>query len=218
MRRENSMDITTFLKNTPLLQGIALPMEGVYPKEMEKGEFVSDDNCVVFVYSGSISVCYTTLDGRNIHINTLVPGQCFGISNLFDASELSTTMQCLTPTSLVLVPKETVRKAVEESSDLAIRYATFCNKKIDFLIQKLDFLTTSSGRGKVMKYLITFQDSQGKLPVKSRDELASHIGISRATLFRELGYLKEKGFITLDEKSIMVVKEEDLRELLLQCH
>ena len=72
-----------------------------------------------------------------------------------------------------------------------------------------------SGKKKLVQYLLEEPD-KGRVFGKnvSRDELASILGISRASLFRELAGLTKQGLIALRDGEIYLLKPDELEEIL----
>ena len=84
-------------------------------------------------------------------------------------------------------------KAVEKDQELALRYAVLCNRKMQFLIRKIEFLTMYSGRKRLIQFLLSSSGPSGRVDsAGTREDMASMLGISRASLFRELAAFRRK--------------------------
>ena len=86
---------------------------------------------------------------------------------------------------------------------------------MQFLIRRIGFLTMQSGKKKLVQYLLEEPD-KGRAFGKnvSRDELASILGISRASLLRELAGLTKQGLIALRDGEICLLRPDELEEIL----
>ena len=199
-------EIKAAVEASPLLGGCNLSVSGMNVKYCHKGQIVSDrqknEEIIGLVMEGSMDVYSIALDGREILLSQLERGDCFGVVNL------------LTNT-LATMPKSQLLAVMEKNSELALRYAGFCNRKMQFLIRRIEFLTMQSGKKKLAQYLLEEPD-KGRAFGKnvSRDELASILGISRASLFRELASLTKQGLIALRDGEICLLRPDELEEIL----
>lgn len=212
-------EIKAAVEASPLLGGCNLPASGMQVKYCHKGQIVSDrqknEEILGLIMDGSMDVYSIALDGREILLSQLEKGDCFGVVNLLTKTELPTVLRCRTDTTLVIIPKCQLLSAMEKNSELALRYAGFCNKKMQFLIRRIEFLTMQSGKKKLVQYLLEVPGKGGRFGKNvSRDELASILGISRASLFRELSGLTKQGLIALRDGEIYLLKPDELEEIL----
>lgn len=211
-------EIMSVLNSSPLLQGCNIDMREIYARRCKGGQIVSDSihNCaaVGVVVSGMVDVYSVAMDGRDVQLNSLGTGDCFGISNLLCPAVLDTVLRCRTETKLLFIPKETLIHAMQSDAALAMRYAAYCNQKIQFLINRIESLTMQSCRGKVIEYLLSQRRPDGKVvPGCSREDLARRLSISRAALFRELSFLQNKGLLALEGTSLVVLDPSTLELL-----
>ena len=210
MREE---EIKAAVEASPLLGGCNLPVSGMQVKYCHKGQIVSDrqknEEILGLIMEGSMDVYSIALDGREILLSQLEKGDCFGVVNLLTNTEFPTD------TTLATMPKSQLLAVMEKNSELALRYAGFCNRKMQFLIRRIEFLTMQSGKKKLVQYLLEEPD-KGRVFGKnvSRDELASILGISRASLFRELASLTKQGLIALRDGEICLLRPDELEEIL----
>lgn len=178
MREE---EIKAAVEASPLLGGCNLPVSGMQVKYCHKGQIVSDrqknEEILGLIMEGSMDVYSIALDGREILLSQLEKGDCFGVVNLLTKTELPTVLRCRTDTTLVIIPKCQLLSAMKKNSELALRYAGFCNKKMQFLIRRIEFLTMQSGKKKLVQYLLEVPGKGGRFGKNvSRDELASILG------------------------------------------
>lgn len=170
---------------------------------------------VGFVQTGRVDAYTVALDGRDIHLSSLSVGQCFGISNLLSGQDLDTVLRCGEVTTVAYLQKSKFIQQMEANPNLALQYATLCNEKLQFLIGRIELLTMQTSRGKVIAYLLSRQtDSHTVILQGSKDNWASSLGISRATLFRELTALHKKNLISTKGATITVLDQDGLENLL----
>lgn len=161
--------------------------------------FGSDD-CLVFVLSGLIGVY-----ASDALVNRVEAGDVFGICNLFLPSALPLRLKALEDSSLILVRKDKVRSYLLSHQDALVAYTRFTNQKIQFLLSRIALLSLPTAKEKVSAYLLGETRE-----FSSRDELAAYLGISRASLFRELGAWVRKGAISTDQNGIRILDKEKI--------
>lgn len=169
------------------------------------------------VLSGRIDVYSVAIDGRDIRLNSLSFGECFGIGNLFMEGELTTVLRCTEETAILYIAKEQVIRILQSDIAFSLRYASLCNEKIQFLIRRIEQLTIQGCRSKVIAYLLAHRDSCGEVQLSyTREEWARYLGVSRAALFRELATLQDQGALTIRNTSFHTADKELLERLLYQ--
>lgn len=197
--------------------------EGVKAAERRcrAGQIISDcpDGIpsVGVILSGRVDVYSVAIDGRDVQLSSLKAGECFGICNLLVPAEMQTVLRCAEDAVISYIPKQSLLAAMEKDTSLALRYAEMCNRKIQFLIRRIELLTMQSCRGKVIAWLLAQKDEEGHVSVNgSREDLARMLGISRAALFRELSSLQSQGLLALWGSGFQVLDQERLENLLYQ--
>ena len=96
-----------------------------------------------------------------------------------------------------------------------MRYAALCNRKLQFLLRRIELLTMQYCRGRLIAHLLEQQDEAGLVKITgSREDLARRLGVSRAALFRELSALQSMGAAAVDGNSIRIQDRPLLEELL----
>lgn len=190
--------VAAAMDGSPFLHGIAFDPQAITVRHIVKGQQATDHEgrtpCVVLVARGTVDAYSTAIDGREVRLSTLGPGDAFGVCNLFAAHDLPTQLRSRDEGLLALLPKELVAQAILANPETARHYMLLCNEKIQFLIGRIEELTMQTARSKLLDYLMLHADKNGIVHLQgSREELAGHLGISRASLFREISALKREG-------------------------
>ena len=116
---------------------------------------------------------------------------------------------------LLSLPKEELRTALLKSPLAMVEYMKICNRKIQFLIQRIEQLSLPSARSKVSEYLLANTSiEQPELSLVSKESLALPLGISRASLFRELSALEKKGAVYSNGSTVRVINRNILEKVL----
>ena len=82
--------------------------------------------------------------------------------------------------------------------------------EVSFLLLLPFFLRSPSALQKLASYLLK---DEGRIAL-SRVQLASALGIGRASLYRALDELTDKGYISSDGKNVTVIDREGLMSLI----
>jgi len=202
--------------SSPFLAGASLPPEQVTAKRFRAGQIISDRpggvSSVGMIVSGRVEVYSVALDGKDVQLNALTAGECFGVCNLLADTELETVLRCGEETEVLYIPKAVLLACMERDAGLAMRYAALCNRKLQFLLRRIELLTMQS---RLIAHLLERQDEKGVVGLAgSREDLARRLGMSRAALFRELSVLQSMGAVSVDGNSITVEDRPLLEELL----
>ena len=167
------------------------------------------------VENGRVDIYAVALDGRDVQLNSIGAGECFGICNLLVAEPLQTVLRCAEETTVRFWEKEALVAAMRGDAALAMAYAALCNAKIQFLLSRIEMLTMQSCRGKVLAFLLAEKREDGVILLRgTRDELASRLSVSRAALYRELSALQSGGYLEVGESRLRVLNSSALEKLL----
>ncbi len=180
-------------------------------------DVLDDVEYVVMVCEGTASVYSLALDNRELYLNELNKGDCFGISNLLLKSELRTCIICKTNATFLYIPKQHIVETMQNDSNLALKYAMYCNKKINFLISRVEVLTIKSCRGRIIFYLLSHKNKDSKVIIDcNKDEFAVRLAVSRAALYRELAYLQKMQTIEHHKGYVLITNETELKNIFNQ--
>ena len=175
----------------------------------KKGQFISSKYCGI-VLDGIIQVYSVSFDGCATLLSQLNKDDCFGISDLFSSDTLQTTLKCTEDCSVLCVPKESILREINDNPEFALKMIKLYNQKIQFLLGRIEDLTIQSARKKLALYLINMSDDNGEIVFYSREDIANYIGISRASLFRELLFFKKQNIISLSGNKLDILNKNSL--------
>lgn len=218
----SDMEIKEALAASPLLHDCGIGTEDIRVRHCKKGQILSDrrrgQEILGLIAGGGVDVYSIAMDGREVLLSQLKRGDCFGIVNLFTDTELPTVLKCRSAATVLMIPKTSFLEAMQKNRELSLRYAGICNRKMQFLLRRIEFLTMQSVRKKLIQLLLSLEEEKDTvtLPV-SKESLAAVLGTSRASLFREFAKLQEEGLIFQEEKRICLLEKRQLEEILYEC-
>ena len=145
-------------------------------------------------------------------VSELRPGELFGAAALFtDGARYVATLTVREKCSVLFLTQGSVTALLDRDSSFRANYISYLAQRIRFLSAKVDALSVGSGGDKLSSYILQNADGDSQLTVRSMTELASRLGIGRASLYRELTKLKTAGIITQNGKNITLLKPELLK-------
>ena len=210
-------ELSQLLSSSELFAGCILEDIDFVSKTFAKGQFVSDrvgdELAVGFIVDGLIDVYSLAEDGTEIKLSELHTGECFGICNVLVPSALETVLKCRFKTQILFISKAHFTLLMTSDPAFSMRYGALCNRKIQFLLKRIELLTMQSCRSKLIAYLLDGGKETILLP-DSKEQLAKMLGVSRAALFRELAYLQNAALIQTHATAITILNPEKLRQLL----
>lgn len=205
------------LSLSPLLGGTAAERLPWTLEHCPDGARVSDcggaEPRIGLVAEGSVAVYASAPDGRDVRISSLRRGECFGIANLFSASPLQTVLRCEGDCRVAWLPKAELIRLLGEDGAFALRYARLCSEKLQFLLRQVELLTAQNHRARVIAWLLSRPEDEVRFP-GHREELAAHLGMSRAALFRELAQLEAGGLIATKGALIRILDRAEMERVL----
>ena len=162
------------------------------------------------VISGRVSI-YRAGNGSRVLLNKIEAGGIFGAASLFGAEGLYVTgIYAETDAEIFFVPDELLEEIISENNGFALAYIRFLSDRIRFLNRRISELSASGAERRFAKYLSECQ----KNPAPNMKQLASFLGIGRASLYRMIDSFTENGLIEKNGKEIIIKNPEALKKLL----
>ncbi len=176
-----------------------------------KGEIVySPDNFrreLGIILSGAVTVTKGPLT-----VSELRAGDLFGAAALFtDEERYVSTLTVREKCSILFLSQSAVGALLDADRRVRANYISYLAQRIRFLSAKVDALSGGSGGDKLSSYILQNAGPDGLLTVRSMTELASRLGIGRASLYRELSKLRDAGIIDHNGKTVKLLKPELLK-------
>ena len=218
--------IKTFLKSTFLFDNVG---DDEYNKltssfnprteKYKRGEIIyshgKDKIEMGFVTSGECEVENHTADGNKILLNTLKAYDTFGILALFSEETFPTEIRAKRASEILFLDKETLLMLIEKSPKVSLNVIKFLARRVNFLGKKIDTVTQGSVDTKIASYLLSRAKSEGELSFPFNFKKCSEIiNCGRASVYRSIDFLKNKGYIKAENKRIYILDKAKLEEFL----
>jgi CRP-like cAMP-binding protein len=176
------------------------------PREikLKAGDKFEVKNSLAVLASGRVDI-----SKKSAYLKTVRAPAVFGVATLFDSGEgYISTLEAKTEALLLLFSEKFVEELIEESPEFSKRFILLLGEKIRYLNHRIDFYTSPSAEGKLHEYLeVNAFGEEGERYVEiSMSKLSEILGIGRASLYRALSSLEEKGLIKKQNKKIILLK------------
>ena len=174
----------------------------------ERGDILcSPDNFrreLSVVLSGQILV--SKGDGELV-VSVLSPSELFGAASLFnDEPDYVSTLTAKRASSVLAFSQEAVQQLMDAQPRFRRNYIRYLSCRIRFLSDKIDALIQGSGEKKLSAWLANQMDDRGEVLLPcSMTELAARLNIGRASLYREMQKLEERGVLVRQNKRITIL-------------
>jgi CRP/FNR family transcriptional regulator, cyclic AMP receptor protein len=176
---------------------------------------------VYFILSGWVKIRTYNMDGKEVTLNILGPGELFGEMAALEEAPRSTDVITLTPTIIGGMPANEFVRLVNTEPQAGIHLAKLMARRLRQLNRRLR-LRESDSTSRVADILLFLAEGQGKqskmgieIPNLPHRELSSLSGMARETVTRVLGKLEKKGVISRQQDTLCIVDTGALEDLLL---
>ena len=178
-----------------------------------RGEVIYDprhfQRCLGVVAEGTVRV-----NKGELLMSTLRRGDLFGAAALFnDQPDYATTLTARTPCALVLLPQDLVEELMGRWPQVGRNYVAYLSSRIRLLSAKIDALTAGPALRKAAQYLLSRQAGGTAELDCSVTDLAHRLGVSRASLYRALDGLEERGVIARQGRLVQILDGKALQTL-----
>ena len=212
---------STAIKSVPFFTQLAegelevirsLATEKHYPKNavvLSEGEM---GDSLYMIQSGKVKVFISDQEGREMILKLLGPGDFFGEMSMIDKQPRSASVTTVESSVFLLLTHSNFEKCVERVPRIATLVMRVLAQRIREADKKIGTLAMMDVYGRVASTLLELSVyDNGKLMVSeklSQQDLANMVGASREMVNRILKDLADRGFISVESKSITIINQE----------
>lgn len=173
------------------------------------------------VLHGEVAVVKENAAGDRMIMAILGPSEIFGEMVAFSKERVwPATVIAQQESSVLFMPPEKIignceRQCVSHRKLILNMLGIISNKAL-MLNRKLEYLAIRSLRGKIATFLLEQYHQTGQttfMMAMNRDQLAEFLNITRPSLSREMGKMKEEGLIDFHRSSVQIKSLSALIEL-----
>jgi CRP/FNR family cyclic AMP-dependent transcriptional regulator len=214
-----------FLQSTILFSGLA---DGTLERiayhsrlrRLERGELLFNQSdpadAVYIVYSGCIALFLATPDGKELVINEMDPGDCFGELSLITHQPRSTSAMARETSSVIAIPSDRFIEMLKDEPELLQRILALTAQRLRMSSEResaLAFLDSFARVARVL-LLLAYQEGEEGVITITQEVLAQHAGLARPTVTKILSQWRSAGWIETERTKIIVLDRKALQQQL----
>lgn len=188
-------------------------------KRVYKGEtifFQSDPAEAAFIVClGAVAIVLSSQDGRELVINEMRAGECFGELSLITGQPRSTSAVARKDSDLIVIPRQAFMTALDAEPWLVRRLLEIVAQRLYSSSEResaLAFLDAEGRLARVLLHMDKQADDRGYVTV-SQEELARRAGLTRQTVAKALGRWRRRGWLITGRGHIMLLQYQALENL-----
>lgn len=163
------------------------------------------------IVQGRVKVFIGDEDGREIILKILAPGDFFGEMSMIDRQPRSASVSTLEPSVFRVLSHQAFQDCLDRSPRIGSIVMQALAKRLRDADRKISTLALMDVYGRVAATLTELAiTTNGKTIVGERlsqQDIANMVGASREMVNRILKDLSERGYITVESKSITILNE-----------
>jgi CRP/FNR family transcriptional regulator len=168
------------------------------------------------VLSGQVKIYKLSPRGDEQILHLYGPGETFGEAAMWAKIDFPAHADAVEDARLLVVPRETLRRALTENAELAMGMLAGLSAKLrefNLLIERLSLMEVPARLAGTLLQLAQKAGSPSFRLEQSKRELAAQIGAVPETLSRALAKMKKQGVIQVKGSQIRVLDMDALREM-----
>lgn len=220
------------IKSVPLLSSLNEDemdkiYQGLINKDYKKGDYIfrTGDKAdkLYIVCFGRMKIYNYLSDGREQILYIYSEGDFVGAFNLLKEDEYKYNAVALEDTTIITLRKTDFDEIIIKNPTITLKILEKAYERVRWAEELVARLSSGNADAKVAGLLLNLIDDFGteteagielNLSI-TREEMGSYAGISRETMTRRLGVLKDLGYIDLKgNKKIVILDKDKLEELL----
>ncbi len=199
-----------------------LRQTSTYPAGVMVYQEGSQPRAALCVCSGRVKLSRTSPDGRAVVLGMATAGDVLGVRQLLVDKPQDHTAETIEETRLCFIPKDDFLRVLRRHGDVCLRLAQKLSAELGDAYRNVCGLVLKPAPERLAELLLSLCNTHGtpapegfKLRTNMcQDELAQLVGVSRRTLNRALGILRDQGLIECRRRFIIIRDRAALRECL----
>lgn len=221
-------DFETLLRRVPLFQtmddaALRVLARVARAQHFARHEYIfyQDDpgDAAYVIRSGTIAILLATDDGRELVINEIGAGECFGELALLTQAPRSASAVARSACDVIRLPRAEFLRELESQPKLMRQVLQVTAERLRASTEReraLAFLDAPARLARVLLELDRAASDKGYITL-SQDELAQHIGVARQTTAKILGQWRRAGWILTGRGKLVVLDRAALRRTARQA-
>jgi CRP-like cAMP-binding protein len=179
---------------------------------------------VYILLEGSVKIYVDQLDGSEVILAFLGPGDTFGEMGIIGSGGRSASALTLEPCVCLAIDRKTFLQSLRTMSNLSYNLVRLLSRRLRLANEQIQALSSLDVRGRVARQLLAFAQRYGEpnantevlIPLRlTQTDLAALVGASRERVNQVIVDLKEAGHISVDATHHITV--HDIQALVERC-
>jgi CRP/FNR family transcriptional regulator len=213
--------ILQYLNSQPLFDGlepsslVALAKASRL-KPVPKNSFIffqgDPADAVFLVWRGVIAIRLENPDGRELVINEMSVGDCFGELAILTGQPRSTSAQAIVDSEVLLIPRSAFKITLDQEPRLASRLLEITARRLQNSSKREEALAFHDAQQRLAHQLLNLDQlaqDVGYLTL-SQDDLATRVGLTRQTVATILGRWRRNGWLLTGRGHIVLLNRHEL--------
>lgn len=220
-RTTHTASILQFLNSQTLFEGIepsslVALAKASRLKPVPKGSFVffqaDQADAVYLVWRGVIAIRLENPEGRELVINEMGMGDCFGELAILTGELRSASAEAIVDSEVLLIPSVAFKAALDQEPRLTTRLLEVTARRLQDSSKREEALAFHDAQQRLARQMLNL-DQQAKdkgYLTLSQDELATRVGLTRQTVAAILGRWRRRGWLLTGRGHIVLLNRHEL--------
>ena len=165
-----------------------------------------------YIASGTVNVYRNTAE-NSVLLNRLFAGDSFGASALFGEEDtFPTHLVAKNDVTILFISQKDLETFLFSCPEAAMNYIAFLSDRIRFLNRRIRGFAAGSTEEKVACFFLE-NEKNGAVSLKNLSQLASSLSLGRASLYRVIDAMTERGVIDRDQNTIIIKNKSELERI-----
>jgi CRP/FNR family transcriptional regulator, cyclic AMP receptor protein len=224
-KSDRTAKISQFLGRVPMFAGISKRNLETLAGESRiklapRGTFMffrgDPANAVFVILDGAVVIHIENMDGRELVINEVGIGDCFGELGILTGEPHSANAEAMVDSEVVVIPESTFKFILEREPSLALRLLEITALRLQNSSRREEALAFHDARQR-LAYLLLHLDqlaSERGYLAFSQEDYAQRTGLTRQTVATILGDWRRRGWLLTGRGYLVVLNRKELNQLI----
>jgi CRP/FNR family transcriptional regulator, cyclic AMP receptor protein len=176
--------------------------------------FFQDDPVqgVYLVRRGAVAIRLENPDGRELVINEMGPGDCFGELGILTGQPRSTGAEAIVDSEVLFIPNQAFEAILTKEPALALRLLEITAQRLINSSKREEALAFHDAQQRLASLLLQLdaQSNEKGFLSLSQEELAQRAGLTRQTVATILGGWRRRGWLLTGRGNIVLLNRSEL--------
>lgn len=217
-------EIANILEKSPVFSGVRESIvesliESMLSKSLQQDEVLFTQmehaDAAYIVVSGCVAMFLATPEGKELVINEMQPGDCFGELSLITQKPRSTGAIARELSELLVIPSEAFMAALRADTRLMSRVLETTASRLRRSSEREIALAFLDSDARIAQTLFELDQNSGGVGFVriTQDILGQYVGLTRQTVAKTLGVWRRKGWVITTRGGIRILNKKALEVL-----